>query len=77
MTIVWYVTVVQTCTVGTFVSFVWHLPFVKIFTDSTLLIFIQNHSVWKILREITLVTNMWYVPVVQTLTFGSFMSFVW
>ena len=72
-----YVPVVQTLTFGTFVSFVWHLSFVKTFTHSTLLIFIQNHTVWKILREITLVSIMRYVPVVQTLTFGTFMSFVW
>jgi hypothetical protein len=58
------------------VSFVWYLSFVKTFTDSTLLIFMQNHSVWKIFREITLVTILWYVTVVQTFTIGTFMSIV-
>jgi len=48
----------------TFVTFLWYLAFVKTFTGSTLLIFVQNHSVWKIFREITLVTIMRYVPVV-------------
>ena len=38
------------------------------FTDSTLVSVVQNQSVWKIFKEINLVTIMRYVPVVQTFT---------